>query len=74
MILKALYDYYNRSGDLAPAGFEEKEISFVIVIDAEGNFLRVEDCRIDSKSSRKYLVVKDSRTSAPKPYLFYDNS
>ena len=73
MILKALYDYYNRSGDLAPAGFEEKEISFVIVIDGEGNFIRVEDCRIDSKSSRKYLVVKDSRTSAPKPYLFYDN-
>ena len=73
MILKALYDYYKRSGDLAPAGFEEKEISFVIVIDAEGNFLRVEDCRIDSKSSRKYIVVKDSRTSAPKPYLFYDN-
>ena len=38
MILKALYDYYNRSGDLAPAGFEEKEIPFVIVIDDAGNF------------------------------------
>lgn len=73
MILKALYDYYNRSGDLAPAGFEEKEIPFVIVIDDAGNFQRIEDCRIDGKNSRKYLVVKDSRTSAPKPYIFYDN-
>src|SRR5574344_1670792 len=73
MILKALYDYYNRSGDLAPAGFEEKEIPFVIVIDDAGNLQRIEDCRIDGKNSRKYLVVKDSRTSAPKPYIFYDN-
>ena len=73
MILKALYDYYNRSGDLAPTGFEDKEISFAIVIDSNGKFIRVEDCRIDNKVSRKFLVIKDSRTSAPKPYLFYDN-
>lgn len=37
MILKALYDYYYRSGDLAPAGIEIKEIAFLIVIDKDGN-------------------------------------
>ena len=33
MILKALYDYYNRCGDLAPTGMEYKEISFLVVIE-----------------------------------------
>ena len=34
MILKALYDYYHRSGDdVAPFGLEYKEIGFIIVID-----------------------------------------
>ena len=73
MILKALYDYYNRSGNLAPAGFEKKEIPFIIVIDKDGKFLRIEDRRIDNKSSQKFLVIKDARSSNPKPYLFYDN-
>ena len=36
MILKALYDYYHRSGDdVAPFGLEYKEIGFIIVIDVE---------------------------------------
>jgi CRISPR-associated protein Csd1 len=73
MILKALYDYYQRSRNLAPLGFEEKEISFIIVIDEKGKFIRVENRQIDNKSSQHFLVVKDSRTSAPKPYIFYDN-
>ncbi len=73
MILKALYDYYHRCGDLAPNGMEYKEIAFLIVIDLEGNLLRLEDCRIDKKNVKKFLVVKGTRTSAPKPYLFWDN-
>lgn len=73
MILKALYDYYHRCGDLAPNGMEYKEIAFIIVIDKEGHFLRLEDCRIDNKTTKKFLVVKGSRTSAPNPYLFWDN-
>ena len=47
MILKALYDYYNRCNNLPASGMEEKEIGFVIVISKEGNFVRFEDCRID---------------------------
>ena len=74
MILKALYDYYHRSGSLAPQGMEYKEIAFLIVIDKEGNFLRLEDRRIDSKTSSKFLVLKGIRSGVtPKPYVYWDN-
>lgn len=66
MILKALYDYYHRSGDdVAPFGLEYKEIGFIIVIDRCGKFLRFEDRRIDKKSAQQFLVKKSvSRSSA----------
>lgn len=75
MILKALYDYYHRCGDLAPQGWEYKEISFIIVLDADGNLIDVEDARSeDNKHGTPYLVVKGVRSgTAPKPYLFWDN-
>jgi len=75
MILKALYDYYYRSGDLPPFGMELKEIGFVIVIDKCGNFLRFEDRRIDKKSAQQFLVKKSvGRSSAPVANYLYDNS
>lgn len=59
MILKALYDYYHRSGDdVAPFGLEYKEIGFIIVIDRYGKFLRFEDRRINKKSAQRFLVKK----------------
>lgn len=73
MILKALYDYYNRCGDLAPTGMEYKEISFLVVIDEEGNFKHLER-RGDVKNGQKFLVMKGVRSgTTPKPYLFWDN-
>lgn len=73
MILKALYDYYDRCGDLAPTGMEYKEISFLVVIDEEGNFKRLER-RGDAKNGQKFLVMKGVRSgTTPKPYLFWDN-
>lgn len=73
MILKALYDYYNRCGDLAPTGMEYKEISFLVVIDEKGNFKRLER-RGDVKNGQKFLVMKGVRSgTTPKPYLFWDN-
>ena len=73
MILKALYDYYNRCGDLAPTGMEYKEISFLVVIDEEGNFERLER-RGDAKNGQIFLVMKGVRSgTTPKPYLFWDN-
>ena len=76
MILKALYDYYHRSGDdVAPFGLEYKEIGFIIVIDRYGKFLRFEDRRIDKKSAQRFLVKKSvSRSSAPVANYLYDNS
>ena len=67
MILKALYDYYDRCKGTLPAfGRELKEIGFLIVIDRDGNFLRFEDRRIDSKHAHAFIVNKQlGRTSAP---------
>ena len=76
MILKALYDYYHRcKGDLPAFGKELKEIGFLIVIDREGNFLRFEDRRIDSKHAHAFIVNKQvGRTSAPIANYLYDSS
>ena len=75
MILKALYDYYHRCGDLPQKGMELKEIGFLIVIDKEGHFLRFEDRRIDKKQAQKFLVKKHiGRTSALAANYLYDNS
>lgn len=41
MILKALYDYYERKlaiGKIEPIGFAKKEIDFFIIIDKDGNY------------------------------------
>lgn len=49
MILQALYDYYHRKANaadessIAPLGMEWKEIPYVIVIDNQGNFIRLEE-------------------------------
>lgn len=75
MILKALYDYYHRSGELPAMGMELKEIGFIIVIDKCGKFLRFEDRRIDKKSAQQFLVKKSvGRSSAPVANYLYDNS
>lgn len=74
MILKALYDYYDRCGNLPAPGTELKEIAFLIVIDKDGNFIRLEDRRIDAKTAQKFLVPQGvGRSSAPIPNLLWDN-
>lgn len=67
MILQALYEYYQRCENLAPQGFEQKEIPFLIVIDTEGHFIRLEDTR-QEKCAKKYLVVKGDGRSGAKSY------
>lgn len=75
MILKALYDYYHRCGDLPASGMEEKEIGFLVVISNDGKFVRFEDCRIDNKHAKVYLVKKHvGRSSAAVANYLYDNS
>ncbi|QIZ75782.1 type I-C CRISPR-associated protein Cas8c/Csd1 [Ferrimonas lipolytica] len=60
MILQALCEYYQRKADdpdagLAPRGFEQKPIPFVIVIDDDGQFVQLLDTR---ESQRKKLIPK----------------
>ena len=75
MILKALYDYYHRCGNLPAPGMELKKIGFIIVISNEGKFIRFEDRRIDKKSAQQFLVKKSvGRSSAPVANYLYDNS
>lgn len=75
MILRALYDYYHRCGDLPAFGMELKEIGFIIVINKDGDFLRFEDRRIDKKSAQQFLVKKSvGRSSGVAPNTLYDNS
>ncbi len=58
MILQALKEYYDRKAadpesGMAPEGWEPKEIPFLIVLDANGNFLQIEDIREgDGKKKR----------------------
>lgn len=74
MILKALYDYYHRCGNLPPKGMELKQIGFIIVLDANGIFLRFEDRRIDKNRAQEFLVKKSvGRTSAPIANYLYDS-
>lgn len=55
MILKALYDYYNRCGNLTRKGLEQKEIGYLIVIDKDGSFIRIES-RMKDKRPLKHLL------------------
>lgn len=76
MILKALYDYYDRCKGALPAfGRELKEIGFLVVIDRDGNFLRFEDRRINNKQAQTFIVKKQlGRTSATLANYLYDSS
>ena len=74
MILKALYDYYERSEDLAPEGMEYKEIAFLLIIDEQGHFVRLENCMEDNRKGRVFLVPKSvSRSSNPVANICWDN-
>ncbi len=71
MILQALYEYYQRkaadpASGIAPEGFEWKEIPFLIVIDREGNFVRLEDTREgENRKGKIYLVPRGEGRAGP---------
>lgn len=71
MILQALYDYYKRKAadpesNIAPRGFEWKEIPFIIVLDKDGNFQFLKETSEGSGKDKKairYLVLKSKGRS-----------
>ena len=72
MILKALYDYYHRDRQSVPFGKQMASISFIIVINKRGDFIRVEDSRTDKKGTN-YLVPVGTHNNGISPLLFWDN-
>jgi CRISPR-associated protein Csd1 len=81
MILQALYEYYQRKAadpesGIAPEGFEWKEIPFLIVIDKEGRFVRLEDTRDGEGKKKKakiFLVPQgEKKASGIKANLLWD--
>ena len=73
MILHALTQYYKRKaksdGGVAPEGFENKEIPFIIVIDKQGKFIQLEDTRElkgKKKVGRIFLVPHSVKRSSTK--------
>jgi len=82
MILQALYDYYQRAindpdKNVAPQGFEWKEIPFVVVLDESGCFKALEDTREgigNRRTAKKFLVPQaEKRTVGIKANLLWDN-
>ncbi len=83
MILQALTQYYDRlatdpNTDIAPLGFEQKEISFSIVLTDEGQFCGLRDLREGSgkkKKGRTTLVPKGvKRTVGVAANLLWDTA
>lgn len=75
MILRALYDYYDRSRDvLAPLNLSYEEVAFAIVINENGDFLRIEDLRNEEGVGTEILTLRpEERTSSPIPHFLGDN-
>ena len=73
MILKALYDYYNRSGNnIAPIGMAYIEFYYSIVINKDGQFVRLEP--LGNETGLPLLTFRpEERTSAPLPHCMGDN-
>lgn len=82
MILQALNEYYQRKTreggtELAPVGFEKKEIPFIIVLDREGQFVDLEDTRTGEgkkKTGRVFIVPQgEKKTSGILANLLWDS-
>lgn len=74
MILKALYDYYQRCDNLVRKGLELKEIGYLIVLEKDGTFVRIESRMQDSKTASSFCVLQTVKRSGTKyiPNYFWD--
>ena len=72
MILKALYDYYDRDAESVPYGYQLQSLSFLIVIDENGKFQYIEDCRQENRGTN-FLVPAGSHNNGISPLLYWDN-
>ena len=76
MILQALKEYYDRKmtdseSEIAPEGFEKKELQFLIVIDDKGEFINIEDTREKVGNrlvAKTFLLPRSKIRSGSKSY------
>lgn len=72
MILQALYEYAQRKGDELPEdGFETKELKFLIKIEEDGTFVRLEDTREEKNKKligKTYIVPAHKERPGTKSY------
>ena len=83
MILQALKEYYDRKAadsdsGIAPLGWEWKRIPFLVVFNAEGRFIRLEDTREKSEGkvlAKPFLVpsLGEAKGNGIKANLFWEN-
>jgi len=82
MILQALQQYYNRkaslkNSDIAPDGFEWKELPFLVVVSPEGQFVGFEDTREGvgrAQRAKRFLIPQTvKKTSGIKSNLLWEN-
>ena len=75
MILKALYDYYERKLEIhTPIGYELEEIDYIIVINNTGNLVDLQNVR-ENNRGRMFLIPKAVVRTGQKilPNLLWDN-
>ncbi|MDO5650273.1 MAG: type I-C CRISPR-associated protein Cas8c/Csd1, partial [Gallicola sp.] len=76
MIIQSLTEYYHRKANdpesgIAPEGFENKELQFMIVIDQDGYFSSLQDLREKDGTKlvgKNYLLPKATGRSGSKSY------
>lgn len=76
MILQALTEYYDRKAadpdsEIAPEGFEKKELQFLIVIDENGKFINIEDTREkagNKLTAKSFLLPRSKGRAGSKAY------
>ena len=70
MILDALYNFYIQDKDSIPEGWMKCELSYLIVIDKNGGFLRIR--RLDGED-KNHIVPAGDHTNSVTPQLLWDN-
>lgn len=77
MILQALNQYYeHKKHKLAPEGFQEIKIPFVVVLDSDGNFVQLENTQQDRRAKIFTVPRAENRQGTKawtKPNLLWDH-
>ena len=75
MILRALYDYYQRNQvNLAPINMSYEEFHYAIIIDKDGCFIRIDELCNEDGTGKEILTLRpEERTSSPVPHYLGDN-